>query len=184
MRSGILGISVFLISMTVGCAMSPVREAKDRQYTSDTPPLELTFAYYIDQDRDHGRNKQIIFTSKEAKPIWVELYKWNVPDHRIDYFNSLEQIAFESNFILLGDTRFNGKRWVKVAKKNGSHYLMCGYMTRKGKWLIFVHNYTPLTNSEQKSFQKYQKTLKLADTEKKLIDLLFANLEKTIVSIN
>lgn len=61
---------------------------------------------------------------------------------------------------------------------------MCGYITRKDRWMIFIHNSTPLTNTELRSYREYQKTLKLSDTEKKLFALMFENLDQAIASIH
>ena len=83
----------------------------------------------------------------------------------------------------MGAAYFNQHRWVKVAKENGRGYLMCGYLTRKDKWIIFIHNVIPLTSSELESYRLYQKTLQLSETEKRLINMLFEDLDEVIVCI-
>jgi hypothetical protein len=173
----------FISFLAAGCASAHLREASGKKYTSSIPPLEVEFAYHIKQDYDHGRDIQIEFANREVKPIWVELEYLNTRAQKIEHFYSLKQIASNLHFCFLEEVYFNGHKWVKVAKENGKGYLMCGYMTRKDKWMIFIHNYTPLTSSELDSYREYQKTLKLSQADEKLINMLFDNLDRSIISI-
>ena len=184
MRLRIIAICVLFYLMSFGCATHPVRKASGKKYTSDIPSLQIDFASHIKNQKDFGRDKVIQFANREFKPVWVEFDYIRARDKQIDYFYSLEQIASNGDFCFLGTAYFDEHKWVKVAKENGRGYLMCGYMTRKDKWIIFIHNATPLTNSELASYRLYQKTLQLSETEKKLIDMLFRNLNEVIVSIH
>ncbi len=184
MRLRILVICTVFCLTSLGCATHPVRSASGKKYTSDIPSLEVDFASPIRHQKDVGRDKRIQFANREIKPVWIELDYIRARDKQIDYFYSLEQIASNSDFCLLGTAHFDEHKWVKVAKENGRGYLMCGYLTRKDKWIIFIHNATPLTNSELESYRQYQKTLQLSETEKRLIDMLFENLDEAIVSIH
>ena len=178
-----IAVCTLFCLMNVGCAANPVREATGKTYTSDIPSLQVDFAYHIEQEKDYGRDKWIKFANREIKPVWVELSYITARDKQIDYFYSLEQIASNGGFCFLGATYFDKRKWIKIAKENGRGYMMCGYMTRKDKWIIFIHNATPLTNSELESYRRYQKTLQLSETDRRLIDMLFNNLDEVIVSI-
>jgi hypothetical protein len=184
MRLRILAICTIFCLTSLGCATHANRKASAKNYTSDIPSLKVDFASHIRDQKDFGRDKWIQFSNRRFKPVWVELDYIRSRDKQIDYFYSLEQIASNGDFCFLGTAHFSGHKWVKVAKENDRGYLMCGYLTRKDKWIIFIHNATPLTNSELESYRRYQKTLQLSETEQKLIDLLFNNLDEVIVSIH
>jgi len=172
-----------VFSLTTGCANTIVREAVDNAYTSNIPPLKVEFVNNIDQSHDHKDTKLITFRDKKIKPIWIELYHFNLRKQQIDHFYSLEQIATNSNFRVLGSVYFNNHRWVKFAKVNGKGHLVCGFMTRKDMWMMFIYNSTQLTSLEMKSYREYQKTLNVSETEKKLFDLMFTNLDRAISAI-
>ena len=53
----------------------------------------------------------------------------------------------------------------------------------KNKWLLFIHNSAKLTRLEMERYQEYRSTLKYAEQDKRFIDILFADLNKTILAI-
>ena len=168
---------------TIGCQSTPIRQAVGTKYTSDYPPLEVEFAYRIGNVKDKADDKLISLHTGEVRDIWVELIRIHANDNQIDYFYSLQNIASSRNFKYFGPVYFEEHQWAKVSKVNDGGWLMCGFFTRKDKWLIFIHNSAKLTNLEMERYHEYQRTLKLSETDKLFIDKLFAELDKAIISI-
>jgi len=174
---------VLLCFIFIGCAITPNRQAIGTTYTSDVPPLEVEFAYQISNVKNSGNDKLLTLYTTEVRDVWVELYKINVIDNKVDYFYSLERIAHNNNFQYFGPIYFEEHQWVKVADVTDKGWLMCGYLTRKDKWMIFIHNSYELDDAGIERYREYQRTLKLSESDRQFIDKQFANLNKAIVSI-
>lgn len=169
--------------VAVGCGSNPIRRIEGKRYASDIPPLEIDFSYQIVHVKERGNDRRLTLNTTEVRDIYVGLDHIQVVDHKIDFFYSVERIVKNNNFKFYGPVYFNDHQWAKVSKVNDNGWLMCGYFTRKDKWIIFVHNSARLTNTEMERYTEYQRTLKLDDTDKQFIEKLFAELDKGITSI-
>ncbi len=183
MRLSYTAVYVLIGMVIYGCAATPVREAIGTKYTSSIPPLEIEFAYKIGQVKNRGNDKFLTLYTTEVRNVYVELDQLRVNDNQVDYYYSLQTIVKNNNIQYFGPIYFNGHEWAKVADVNDSGRLVCGYTTRKDKWMIFIHNAYELDAEGMERYRKYQKTLQLDEKDKQLIDKLFADLDKAIISI-
>ncbi len=183
MRMTITSVYVLIGLAFYGCATTSVREAVGTKYTSDIPPLKIEFAYNIANAQNKGNDKLIHFYSNKVRDVYVELYRLKVNDNNIDYYYSVQGIASNLGYHYHGPVYFDDHQWAKVTKVNEDGWLMCGFITRKDKWLLFIHNSAKLTRLEMERYQEYRSTLKFAEQDKRFIDILFADLNKTIIAI-
>jgi hypothetical protein len=175
-----LCLSLFL---GAGCTTAPVRQAIGRKYVSSLPPLEVEFAYAIGNVENNDNDKLITLYTTEVKPVWVEVDPILVPTHQpISYF-SLENIAKNIGFKYLETIYFSDHQWVKVAHLNKRNFVMCGYLTRKDDWMIFIHNSEKLDAEGIRRYQNYQRTLTLTDADMAVINKMFENLDRAIAAI-
>ena len=157
---------------TISCSSTPIRQASGTRYTSKIPPLDVEFAYRIGDVQDYGNDKYLDLSTTDVRGIWVDLIHLQVNDNQIDYFYSLQNIVNNYNFKHFGLVYFNNHQWAKVVKYNDEGWLMCGFFTRKDKWLIFIHNSARLTNAELQRYREYQKTLKLVPSRESYVHYL------------
>ncbi len=180
-RLTVLGLICCLVS---ACAAMPESKVVDKHFLSEVPPLDIEFAYEIHVVEENGRSKEFIFNSNEIRPVVVEIVRLTLTPRRVDYYYSLETIASNHQFYYMGAKYLAGHKWAKVEKLNDNGWLICGYMTRKDQWLIFIHNYRKLPADGIKSYEMYKKTLKPSEGDLAYFNQKFDDLNKSTTIIH
>lgn len=185
MRLRIIQFFSFLLVWLImtSCGTAPVRKVVENKYISEVPPLEGEFQYEIRGVKEYGQDKQFLFYTSAVNPVYVEISRPHVYTGNIDYYYSLETIASNQHYYFMGPKYIDDHKWAKVTKVNDNGWLMCGYMTRKDHWFIFIHNSIRLDSDGMKRYEEYQKTLKPSDKDIAFLDQMFDDLNKSTVII-
>lgn len=183
MRFMLSGALVLIQLFIFGCAATPNRQAIGTKYTSDIPPLEVEFAYKIGNVENKRDSKFITLYTTEVRNIWVEIERIGLTDSRSVNYHSFEKIADYNNFIIYEPIYFENHKWAKVSNVTENGYLVCGYMTRKDKWMIFIHNSYKLDKIGVERYRGYGQISDISESDKQFIENLFVDLDKAIISI-
>ena len=143
----------------------------------------MEFAYKIGDVKNKKDSKFLTLYTTEVRNIWIELHRLKVKTHPTGGFTSLQEIVKNDKFQYFGPVYFENHQWAKVANITDEDWLVCGYMTIKNNWMIFIHNSYELDAEGIKRYREYQRTYLLNETDRNFIEKLFADLDKAIILI-
>ena len=140
------------------CATKAIRKVDGNSFISEDPSLHIKFSSEILDVEEKGQIRIFKFKKFDVRPVVIEIRRATLSPRRVDYYYSLETIASNANMEFMGQKYFNGHKWVRVAKVNEEGTLLCGYLSRKGHWLIYVFNFERLDERDLERYKEFRKT--------------------------
>mgnify|MGYP006291405209 CR=1 FL=1 len=178
-KGKIIGIMLVITLMILSsCSIMPKRQVIDNFYISESPQLVVRFEKDI---REHKKNAGWeTFTFYSGIPIGIKIESNRNNANQIDYYYPLYKIMSNFHMYNMGSRYINDHEWGQFAYVNSHNKLIVGYFTRKDHYFIYVYTWESMTEEAIRSFEYYQKTLDISQSDKRYLQNLMEKINKQI----